>query len=284
MCSKAIITVGMPVKNGSKYLSRTLDCILAQNDVDLRVIASDNCSEDETSQILEEYSNLDSRIQVYSQTTPLSATENFEFVLDKAQTEYFCWAAADDLRHPDFCKLLLATIGDKGGAFGRYCIYDLLNDEIVQEPLLPNLSLFDKRRDQLKAYLSVHRVPNMIYGLFRTSCLKEIFRRATKDSVYDMQDIVILSWLISKYGMNTIHDCPIMFYGGQEGKEYTPKPTNGYKLDPSRYEAEILILALKNVLVKEVIHGVKEALECGRLKHVAMQLARRLSYAVKKHS
>jgi glycosyltransferase involved in cell wall biosynthesis len=49
------VTVCVPVRNGSRTIRRTLDSILAQDYSNLEVIVSDNCSTDDTAQIVQGY-------------------------------------------------------------------------------------------------------------------------------------------------------------------------------------------------------------------------------------
>lgn len=50
------VTVCVPVRNGARTISRTLDSILAQDYPNFEIIVSDNCSDDETAKIVQEYS------------------------------------------------------------------------------------------------------------------------------------------------------------------------------------------------------------------------------------
>ena len=61
------IDILLPTYNGEKYLKEQLDSILNQTYKNIRLIISDDCSKDTTPQILEEYKNKDSRIEVYFQ-------------------------------------------------------------------------------------------------------------------------------------------------------------------------------------------------------------------------
>ena len=63
--------------NGEKYLEEQLDSILNQTYSNFRLLISDDCSEDNTKQILEKYKQKDNRIQIYYQILELQRILNF---------------------------------------------------------------------------------------------------------------------------------------------------------------------------------------------------------------
>lgn len=99
------ISIGMPVYNGEQYIKSALDSLLGQTFSDFELIISDNASTDETERICREYAGQDQRIRYLRQPTNLGAEANFQYVLDEARSEYFMWAACDDIRSQDFVEL-----------------------------------------------------------------------------------------------------------------------------------------------------------------------------------
>lgn len=98
------LTIGLPVRNGEKTLRLVIENILNQTFRDFQLIISDNCSIDSTSNICKEYQKKDSRIIFFSHKKNIGGAKNFKYVFSKAKTEYFCWAAADDLRSNNFLE------------------------------------------------------------------------------------------------------------------------------------------------------------------------------------
>lgn len=104
---KPVVTVGLPVRNGGKYLKRSLLSIMKQSEQKIEIIVSDNGSTDDTKLILKEFLKKDKRIRVYTQKKPLVVIDNFKFVLSKAKGEYFMWAAHDDTRSSNYIEVVL---------------------------------------------------------------------------------------------------------------------------------------------------------------------------------
>ncbi len=104
-----IVSVGIPVRNGAGSLARALDSVLTQTFRQIEVIISDNSSTDDTPKVIATAA-ADPRVRAFRQERPLTGMENFRFVLDQAQGEYFMWAAHDDWRTPNYIEALFGAL------------------------------------------------------------------------------------------------------------------------------------------------------------------------------
>ena len=107
-----LVTIGMPVRNGGKTLRRVLDSLVSQTYRNFKMVISDNASTDETQGICQEFAQRDSRIIYIRQPQNVGLERNFDFVLSRADTEFFVWAAADDIRSSDFLELNVKFLQD----------------------------------------------------------------------------------------------------------------------------------------------------------------------------
>src|SRR5690242_3957153 len=98
------VTIGMPVYNGGEKLRHVLQTIVGQTYKNFLLIISDNASTDVTESICRDLASRDQRVIYIRQSENIGAEANFDFVLSKAGTEHFMWAAADDLRSEDFIE------------------------------------------------------------------------------------------------------------------------------------------------------------------------------------
>lgn len=96
------VSIGLPVYNGERSISKAIGALLGQSFGDFELIISDNASTDATEAICRALAAQDPRVRYIRQPYNLGATGNFRFVLDQARGRYYTWAAADDLRTPDF--------------------------------------------------------------------------------------------------------------------------------------------------------------------------------------
>lgn len=98
------VSIGMPVYNGENYLVAALDSLLNQTFEDFEIVISDNCSSDSTEEICRQYADRDDRIRYIRQTENIGAITNFNRVFEVSKSEYFKWAAHDDVCQSGFLK------------------------------------------------------------------------------------------------------------------------------------------------------------------------------------
>lgn len=94
------IDILLATYNGEKYLKEQIESILNQTYSNFRLIISDDCSTDKTIEILKEFEQKDSRIEVYYQKENLGTLNNFEFLLKKVQNNIFALSDQDDIWLP----------------------------------------------------------------------------------------------------------------------------------------------------------------------------------------
>jgi glycosyltransferase involved in cell wall biosynthesis/thioesterase domain-containing protein len=94
------VSIGLPVYNGERFVSATIESILAQSFTDFELIISDNASTDRTEEICRAFALRDPRVRYFRSDTNLGAAANFNRVLARARGRYFKWAAHDDLLAP----------------------------------------------------------------------------------------------------------------------------------------------------------------------------------------
>jgi glycosyltransferase involved in cell wall biosynthesis len=103
------ISLILPVYNGARYLREALDSVFAQSFTDFELIVVDDCSTDETPQILAEYAAREPRMQVLTNAvnSKLPASLNNGFRL--ARGEWFSWTSDDNILRPNQLERLLAV-------------------------------------------------------------------------------------------------------------------------------------------------------------------------------
>ncbi|NKB16140.1 MAG: glycosyltransferase family 2 protein [Sphingomonadales bacterium] len=101
------VTIGMPVYNGATYLPESIAALRAQSSPYIaRILVSDNCSTDATPTLLADWAASDPRVTVVRQATNIGAMPNFKYLIRQADTEFFMFAAHDDLWSPDYVTAL----------------------------------------------------------------------------------------------------------------------------------------------------------------------------------
>ncbi len=104
------VDVGLPVRNGERFLPRALESLLAQDFRDFRIIISDNASTDGTRAICETYAAADPRIEYHRSDHDLGLARNHNRLFELARAPYFKWAAHDDEHEPSYLSRCLAVL------------------------------------------------------------------------------------------------------------------------------------------------------------------------------
>lgn len=201
-----LVSIGMPVYNGAKYIRDALDSLLGQSFTDFELIISDNASSDHTESICREYAERDARIIYFRQKENIGAVLNFQFVLDRARANIFMWAAYDDTWAGNYLKAATALLEEKninfifpsfsvrsiklhvGKKFGRE-IYGF-----IEEP---------ERRERVLQFLALHHAShkcNIVYSLFKTEFLKSAL------SIQDISNDGVLGAVILGFGRGKLLD------------------------------------------------------------------------------
>ena len=172
---KPLISIGLPVYNGEKYIESSIDSILSQTFEDFELIISDNASTDNTEKICRQYVKRDSRIQYHRNNKNIGAPGNYNLTVEKSKGKYFRWQNSDDLIEPDLHQLCLEVLENKSDAILAYGKTKLIdgNGKFLSE-YEDNLDLQDNSAYKrfLRFYESVG-MTNIIYGLIRTKTLRK---------------------------------------------------------------------------------------------------------------
>jgi len=170
------VSIGIPVYNGEKYLSKALDSILAQTFTDLEVIISDNASADKTEGISRSYTAKDSRVRYLRNDANKGAAYNFNRVFELSKGEYFKWAAHDDVIAPDLIEKCVRVLQDDGSVVlchSRVKIINERGEETGESPVRLIKEGSQKPNKRFGSIILSDRFCHEIFGLIRSGALKK---------------------------------------------------------------------------------------------------------------
>lgn len=124
---EATVSIGLPVFNGERFLSRAVESVLAQTYDQWELLISDNGSADATVAIARRYADRDPRIRLRVNERNMGAVANFESVFRETTSRYFMWLGHDDWidpRYVDRCVRLLEARPDFVMAFAGMNVVD----------------------------------------------------------------------------------------------------------------------------------------------------------------
>lgn len=172
-----VVTIGMPVYNGTAYIEQALAALLDQTYRNFTLLVSDNGSNDGTWEILQGWAARDQRIVLHRQASNIGALPNFRYVLDLAQTEYFMWHAHDDWLAPSYLEELVGLVtAEPDCALACGAIQPHVDDG-PRRRRTPALDL-EGAGSRLQRVIRMLRQPepSWIYGLFRREPLRQALR------------------------------------------------------------------------------------------------------------
>jgi glycosyltransferase involved in cell wall biosynthesis len=108
-----MVSIAMATYNGAKYIQEQIDSILNQTIQDFELVICDDCSKDETLELLKEYASKDQRIRVYENECNLGFKRNFEKAVALCKGEYIALSDQDDIWMPNHLELLLGAMKNK---------------------------------------------------------------------------------------------------------------------------------------------------------------------------
>lgn len=91
------IDILLATYNGEKYVDEQIKSILNQTYTNFNLIISDDCSKDDTPNILKKYEKMDDRVKVYIQETNLGVVKNIEFLLKQVKNDFYMLSDQDDV-------------------------------------------------------------------------------------------------------------------------------------------------------------------------------------------
>ena len=95
------ISVVMSAYKADKYLRECIESILNQTFTDFEFVIVNDCSTDKTSEILNFYSDKDSRIKIINNTKNIGLTKSLNIALKESKGEYIARMDADDICMPE---------------------------------------------------------------------------------------------------------------------------------------------------------------------------------------
>lgn len=108
-----LVSIIIPVYNREKVIGRALDSALRQTYKNIEIICCDNCSEDNTFSVLEEYAKKDNRIKLFHQKKNLGPVRNWLTGFEKSQGDYVKFLWSDDVIHDECIERLMIGFNDK---------------------------------------------------------------------------------------------------------------------------------------------------------------------------
>lgn len=178
--SKPLISIGMPVYNGERFIRQTLDSLLAQDYENFELIISDNASTDGTQEICLDYAARDKRIRYFRNEMNMGAAWNYNHVFELSSGDYFMWASDDDYWDSSYLRSCLEPFDTSEAIVLAGAVCENINPETEELILIDQgfSTVGLSSSERFKLYKStVHggrHIGGIFYGVYKRNALREV--------------------------------------------------------------------------------------------------------------
>ena len=231
--SQNLVSVIMPTYNASKYLADSIESILNQTYTNLELLITDDCSSDETQNILQKYAQKDSRVKVEYLKDNFGPAIARNHSIERAKGRYIAFCDSDDRWMPEKLEKQIAHMTRKDCALccSSYLICDE-NNQVTGINISPkHLTLGMMKRD------------NKIGCLTAIYDIKRLGHKFYMPAIRKRQD-----WALF---LNILKECQICFC--------VTEPLAYYRQRSNSVSSNKLSLIKYNVNVYETVFGYTKA-------------------------
>lgn len=197
-----IVTIVLPCYNGAGFLAKSIDSVISQTFTDWELIIVNDCSKDNSLEIMQQYAEKDSRIRIINNEHNLKLPGALNRGFQEAKGKYLTWTSHDNRMGPtmleEFVNYLDAN-PDKGLVTACYAAFSLATGEQLYEVHHPD--------------------PQVHLPLYNCVCYAFMYRREVLETVGDYDTTLFLVedydywvriWL--KYPIGKIYK--VLYYTG----------------------------------------------------------------------
>jgi len=112
MSNLPLVSIAMCTYNGERFLKEQLDSLVYQDYSNLEIVIADDCSKDQTPQILQEYSSRFPFIRLYFNKKNLGYIKNFENAIQLCKGELIALSDQDDIWAKDKISKMVSHMGE----------------------------------------------------------------------------------------------------------------------------------------------------------------------------
>lgn len=167
--SGPLVSILMPLFNEGRFVRTALASLVGQSYRNIEILVSDNCSTDNTWEIVQEFAQRDPRIQPHRQPSNVGTLKNMASAKQLASGEFMMVAAGHDYYLPSFVSACVAELIKDPGVFMAYPRAHFMDvDGNALGPTPTNLDTRGmKPASRVNVVLWGIEYPYQMYGLFR---------------------------------------------------------------------------------------------------------------------
>ena len=146
MCVKGLVSIITPTYNCGKFIGETIESVQQQTYTDWEMIIVDDCSTDDTKNVVAKYQEQDERIKYHCLTENIGAAVARTKAMELATGQYMAFLDSDDLWMPDKLEKQLEFMQKNNYAFTSTSYQHMTEDGKMMPKVLNAISKTDYNR------------------------------------------------------------------------------------------------------------------------------------------
>ena len=168
--SLPLVSIGVPFYNSSSNIERVIKNLLEQSFENIEIILSDNCSTDNSKEIIDKFL-INKKIIFFKNDKNRGAIFNHNVLIDYAKGKYFMWAHCDDLISKNFVKDAVTFLERDSGISSVTGKMIFIEKNVIKKQLDEPKILNGEKFERIKNFIINSFSDSLIMGLHRKSIL-----------------------------------------------------------------------------------------------------------------
>ncbi|MDH7462134.1 glycosyltransferase family 2 protein [Chitinophagaceae bacterium 26-R-25] len=124
-----LVSIILPTFNGEKFIESAIDSCLSQSYSNIELVIVNDCSDDNTGKIIEQYMAKDKRVRVITNARNMKLPGSLNIGFDNANGEYFTWISDDNLFGVNAIEKMVGALENDERADIVYSSYSFIDEE-----------------------------------------------------------------------------------------------------------------------------------------------------------
>lgn len=120
------VSIVLPVYNGQNRVSKAIESIITQTYSNFELIIVNDCSTDNTLEVLKRYAELDNRIIIFTNDTNQKLPRSLNVGFSKASGDYWTWTSDDNAYKPEAISEMVKHLEENGDIDMVYSDFDIV--------------------------------------------------------------------------------------------------------------------------------------------------------------
>lgn len=188
------ISICVPCYNVERYIRQCLNSLICQTLEDIEIICVDDCSRDNTLNILEEYSEKHSNIKIVKHLQNRKLVQARKTAVAFANGEYLMFVDSDDYIAPYTCEKLYNIIKDRNVDIVEFDCkqVDINGNEINANKSYCNLVPGYLYNEEIFVKLADNSVGQMVWNkIYKKEIIQSIYLQSRIQNLYYKEDVFL---------------------------------------------------------------------------------------------